>query len=115
MPSKVYQIEGWNWMSLSRAAELLGTSVYGIGKLMAEGKLDWRQTPVKSRTFVVDEQAVLALRKQQSTKKLMRSPDSFAAKKKEFEPERRVRGGLWQAHHLRLTLPMVEDDKQKKP
>ena len=47
---------------MSRAAVLLGTNALGIRKLMAEGVLEWRQTRVNSRTFVVREDQVLALR-----------------------------------------------------
>jgi hypothetical protein len=43
---------------------LLGTNAVGVRKLMAEGKLEWRQTRANSRTFVVRENQVLLLRNQ---------------------------------------------------
>ena len=62
MIKRRYTIDGQWWLPMSRAAVLLGTNSLGIRKLMAEGRLEWRQTRVNSRTFVVREDQVLALR-----------------------------------------------------
>lgn len=113
MPKDRYSIDGRTWLSISHAAKLLGTNAQGVRKLMGEGKLDWRQTRANSRTFVVDEQAVIALRKELPNKKLMVSADPLASPPP-FEPIRRVRGFAWDAHHLRLTLPASEETKPKE-
>jgi hypothetical protein len=101
------------WLPISRAAGLLRTNATGIRKLMGEGVLDWRQTRANSRTFVVAEVDVMRLR--------ANLPDAKLIKKKEplpkvplFEPYRRTRGGLWQDHHLRMTLPHPEDERDDK-
>ena len=59
--SKRYDIDGKRWMKVSDAARLLKTNAVGIRTMMGDGRLDWRQTRVNSRTFVVDERAVLAM------------------------------------------------------
>lgn len=108
MPKDHYELEGRVWLPISRAAKLLGTNAQGVRKLMADGTLEWRQTRANSRTLVVDQQGVLTLRKARPTPKLKRSPDPLAPAP-QWEPSRRVRGGLWEAHHLRLTLPKSKD------
>jgi hypothetical protein len=113
VPKDRYEFDGQGWLSIQRAAKLLGTNSQAIRKLMSEGKLEWRQTRANSRTFVVEEKAVLALRQERPAGKLIRSPDPLA-KPPRPEPFRREGGGLWEAHHLRLTLP-VADATKKKP
>jgi hypothetical protein len=107
-----YELEGTVWLPIARAAKLLKTNASGVRTLMGSGVLEWRQTRANSRTFVVAEDAVMKLRAKLPGVK-------FQAKKKpspkapEFEPVRRARGGLWQEHHLRLTLPHLEEDEEK--
>ncbi|HYI46876.1 MAG TPA: hypothetical protein VEX35_00270 [Allosphingosinicella sp.] len=110
-----YVIDGRGWLIVSRAAELLGTNAQSVRKLMGEGALEWRQTRANSRTFVVDEAGVVALKKNRPPVKLKRSPDPLARPPNPV-PERRARGGLSEAHHLRLTLPHDDEagDKRKK-
>jgi len=106
-----YEIDGRGWLIVSRAAELLGTNAQGVRKLMGDGTLEWRQSRANSQILVVDEQAVLALRRERPPRRLARSPDPIAWRPKPMPAPRRTRGGLWEAHHLRLTLP----DPDKKP
>jgi hypothetical protein len=113
MPKLRYEIDGRYWIAISRAAKLLGTNAQGVRKLMGEGTLEWRQTRANSRTFVVDEAGVMTLKKNRPPVKLKRSPDPLT-RPLNPEPERRVRGGLWEAHHLRLTLPQGEEDGDKR-
>jgi hypothetical protein len=103
MPKERYEIEGRQWVPISRAAELLATNAQGVRKLMAQGTLDWRQTRANSRTLVVDEQAVMALRKELPDRALMRSPDPLASRPPR-DVLRRVRSEVWDAQHLRVTL-----------
>jgi hypothetical protein len=108
-----YELDGKAWLPITRAATLLKTNALGIRKLMSEGALDWRQTRANSRTFIVAEEDVLQLRKKLP-------PAKFQLRKKTppkvppFEPQRRMRGGLWQDHHLRLTLPFEDEARKKK-
>jgi hypothetical protein len=97
MPKDRYDIEGRAWLPISHAAKLLGTNAQGIRKLMGEGTLDWRQTRANSRTLVVDEHGVLALKASRPTVRLRRSPDPLASPVKP-NPTRAPRGGLWDAH-----------------
>jgi len=113
MPKLRYEIEGQSWLPIARAAKLLGTNAQGVRKLMGEGALEWRQTRANSRTFVVNEAGVMALKKNRPPVKLKRSPDPLA-RPRNPEPERRARGGLWDAHHLRLALPHEDEDGDKR-
>lgn len=87
MPKDRYEIEGRTWLPISRAAKLLGTNAQGVRKLMGDGSLDWRQPRANSRTMVVDEQAVMALRRERPAPKLKRSPDPLARLPKAQRPE----------------------------
>ena len=107
-----YEIEGQGWFTISRAAKLLGTNALGLRKLMGEGLLEWRQVRTDSKTFVVAEDAVMELRRQRPLAAPKRR-EPFPSKPP-FEPQRRVRGGLWQQHHLRMTLPSSEESTPKK-
>jgi hypothetical protein len=113
MPKDRYEIEGRTWLPIARAAKLLGTNAQGIRRLMSEGTIEWRQTRANSRTFVVDEARVTALRLERPAPKLKRSPDPLARPARS-EPIRRQRGGLWEAHHLRMTLPDPEEHRPKR-
>ena len=111
MPKLSYNIEGRTWLPISRAARLLGTNALAVRKLMGEGALEWRQTRANSKTLVVDQAGVLALRKQ-APARLDRSPDPLARPPK--APRRRSNGGLTLNHHLRMTLPFPEGGKKKE-
>jgi hypothetical protein len=69
---------GCTWLSISRAAKLLGTNAQGVRKLMGQRAVDWRQTRANSRTLVVDETRVMELRRERPALKLLRSPDPLA-------------------------------------
>lgn len=107
-----YVIEGRRWLPIARAAKLLRTNAQAIRRLMGEGRLDWRQTRANSTKFAVAEDEVMKLRAE--------LPDSAFLKKRKpkrpapSEPPRRVRGDLWEGHHLRLTLPAIDDIEKKK-
>lgn len=113
MPKDRYELDGRLWLSITRAASLLGTNAQGVRKLMGDGSLDWRQSRANSRTLVVEEKGVMALRASRPAAKLRRSPDPLTSPPKP-EPHRRERGGLWQAHHLRLTLPAPDEDDSNR-
>ena len=109
-----YEIDGRRWLSISRAAKLLGTNAQGIRKLMGEGALEWRQTRANSRTFVVDERAVLELRMTRP-RAIKRSPDPLATRRKEpLGKSSGGGGGIFFEHHLRLTLPPDEGQVSKR-
>ena len=57
-----YEIEGRRWLSIARAAKLLGTNAQGVRKLMGSGALDWCQSRANSTRLVVDEAGVMQLR-----------------------------------------------------
>ena len=86
MPKDRYEMEGRTWLPISRAAKLLGTNAQGIRKLMADSTLEWRQSRANSRTLVVDELAVMALRRDRPTPKLKRSPDPLTRPPKPETP-----------------------------
>lgn len=111
MPKLSYDIEGRKWLPISRAAKLLGTNAQGVRKLMSEGALDWRQSRTNSMTLVVEEKGVLALRLQRP-QKLRRSPDPLARPRK--VEVRRSGSGIFTEHHLRMTLPVIEESSRKK-
>jgi hypothetical protein len=111
--SKRSEIEGKRWMKVADAARLLKTNAVGIRAMMGDGRLDWRQTRANSRTFVVDELAVLAMLKA----KPLTVPPKPKIKDDRVslgDGERRERGGLWIDHHLRLTVPHDGDAARKK-
>ena len=108
-----YEIEGRRWLSIARAAKLLGTNAQGVRKLMGSGALDWCQSRANSTRLVVDEAGVMKLRAERPPARSRKHP----APKRERDrpwPERRTRGGLWEAHHLRLTLPKRDDEEAGK-
>ena len=57
-----YHIDGKFWLRMSHAAHLLGTTTPVLKRMMGDGALDWRQSRANSKIFVVDEEAILALR-----------------------------------------------------
>jgi hypothetical protein len=116
MPKDRYEIGGRCWLSIARAAKLLGTNAQGVRKLMGEGALEWRQTRANSSRLVVDEQAVMALRKERPPVRLRRSPDPLARPERDpFPPPRgpmaRGRGGL-DAHQIRVTLAPADEQPE---
>jgi hypothetical protein len=112
MKKRRYEIEGQGWLTISRAAELLRTNAQGVRKMMGDGSLDWRQTRLNSRTFVVSEQQVMTMRVQMPPAAPKRKAKVESCT---FEPIRRQRGHAWTAHHLRLTLPRQNEEEKKKP
>jgi hypothetical protein len=113
VPKLSYEIDGKRWLPLSRAAKLLGTNAQGVRKLMSEGRLDWQQSRANSMTLVVEEKGVLALRLEHPPK-LRLSPDPLARARRP-EPIRSG-GGMFTEHHLRMTLPVIDEAaKRKKP
>ena len=109
-PAKI--IDGRRWISISRAAKLLGTNAQGVRKMMGDGRLDWHQPRANAR-LVVDEAMVNQLRLQRPRPRALRTPDPLASPPRAM-PERRARGGLWIGHHLRMTLPGPEEANRKK-
>ena len=108
-----YEIEGRRWLSISRAAKLLGTNAQGIRKLMGDGTLDWIQTRASSTKLVVDERAVLELRAARPVS-LKRSPDPLAVRTKRRLDSQFPVDGPFLDHHLRLTLPAEELRQSKR-
>ena len=99
-----YEIDGKRWMKVGEAARLLKTNAVGIRTMMGDGRLDWRQTRANSRTFVVDESAVLAMVKAMPLTP-PKKPKIQDDRARMSDGGRRERGDAWTAHHLRLTLP----------
>lgn len=65
MPLKQsYEREGRRWLPISRAAQLLATNVVHIRKFMADGSLEWIQLRPGSKTLLVDQAKVFALRQE---------------------------------------------------
>lgn len=65
MPLKSsYEREGRRWLPISRAAELLATNAARIKKLMASGELEWIPLRSGSKTFLVDQAKIFALRQE---------------------------------------------------
>ncbi|OYY71804.1 hypothetical protein [Sphingomonas sp. 28-63-12] len=57
-----YEIDGRFWLRIPYAAKLAGVSVASIRKMMGAGSLDWCQLRTGSKTFLVDEQAIISIR-----------------------------------------------------
>jgi hypothetical protein len=111
-----YEIEGRSWLTIVRTAKLLGTNAQGVRKLMGEGVLEWRQTRANSSRLVVDEQAVMALRKERPPVRLKRSPDPLARPERDpfprsRGPAARGSGGLV-GHQIRATLAPADEQPE---
>ncbi|WP_395612111.1 hypothetical protein [Allosphingosinicella sp.] len=112
MPKLSYEIDGRRWIPISRAAKLLGTSTEGVRRMMGDGTLDWRQPRVNARRFVVDEEMVNQLRLKRPRPRALRSPDPLARPRRtESKPPS---GGMFTAHHLRMTLPVIDESARKR-
>ena len=56
-----YELEGKAWLPIGRAAKMLRTNAMQVRVMMGDGRLDWRQTRLNSRTFVVSEEQIVAM------------------------------------------------------
>ena len=110
--NKRYDIEGRRWIKISEAARILKTNAVGIRKMMGDGRLDWRQTRANSRIFVVEESKVVELLKAMPMT-VPKRPKIREDRTKLIDGGRRERGGLWIAHHLRLTLPGDDEERRE--
>lgn len=116
MPKDRYELDGRTWLSIARAAKLLGTNAQGVRKLIGEGKLEWRQTRANSSRLMVEEQAIMKLRRERPLIRLKRSPDPLARPERDpFPPSSGPvarGGGMFDAHRIRATLAPADEQPE---